>query len=78
MEHTAHHVDMGVPLYRLEKAQAKLEELLPGRIIRQEFSWRWYFETAALCKLYDFENKCWLDFDGNKTAESVRVVLSPA
>jgi len=77
MEHTAHHVDMGVPLYHLKDAQEKLEELLPGRIIKQPFSWAWYFETAKLCKLYDYKNKWWTDFDGNKTAESVRVVLSP-
>ena len=77
MEHTAHHVDMGVPLYQLKDAQEKLEELLPGRIIKQPFSWAWYFETAKLCKLYDYKNKWWTDFDGNKTAESVRVVLSP-
>jgi omega-6 fatty acid desaturase (delta-12 desaturase) len=76
MEHTAHHVDMGVPLYELQNAQNKLEELLPGRIIVQPFSWKWYFETAKLCKLYDFKNKCWLDFDGNKTADSIKVVLS--
>ena len=44
----------------------------------QKFSWGWYFDTARKCKLYDFENKAWLDFEGNKTAESVRVVLSPA
>ena len=69
---------MSVPLYRLKQAQAKLEELLPGRIIVQEFSWNWYFKTAHLCKLYDFKNKCWLDFKGAKTAESVRVLLSPA
>lgn len=78
MEHTAHHVDMGVPLYRLKSAQAKLEEMLPGRVIVQEFSWDWYFKTAKTCKLYDFKNKCWLDFEGNKTAESIRVILSPA
>jgi omega-6 fatty acid desaturase (delta-12 desaturase) len=77
MEHTAHHVDMGVPLYQLKDAQDKLEELLPGRIIKQAFSWSWYFETAKLCKLYDFENKYWTDFKGNKTAESIRVVLTP-
>ena len=76
MEHTAHHVDMGVPLYQLCNAQDKLEELLPGRVIKQPFSWSWYFETAKLCKLYDFKNKHWLDFDGNKTAESIKVVLS--
>ena len=76
MEHTAHHVDMSVPLYKLKQAQAKLEEMLPGRIIVQKFSWAWYFHTAKLCKLYDTTNKCWLDFKGNKTADSLKVVLS--
>jgi acyl-lipid omega-6 desaturase (Delta-12 desaturase) len=77
MEHTAHHVDMGVPLYQLSHAQNKLEEVLPGRIIKQAFTWSWYFETTKLCKLYDFKNKIWTDFQGNKTAESIKVVLSP-
>jgi omega-6 fatty acid desaturase (delta-12 desaturase) len=64
MEHTAHHLDMSIPLYRLEEAQAKLEELLPQRIVIQPFSWRWYFATARHCKLYDFGNQCWTGFDG--------------
>jgi omega-6 fatty acid desaturase (delta-12 desaturase) len=64
MEHTAHHVDMGVPLYKLKQAQKKLEDMLPGRIIVQQFSWRWYFETARKCKLYDFNQCCWTDFQG--------------
>jgi omega-6 fatty acid desaturase (delta-12 desaturase) len=76
MEHTAHHVDMSVPLYKLKEAQTKLETMLPERIIIQKFSWAWYFDTAKQCKLYDTEKKCWLDFDGNKTADSIKVVLS--
>ncbi|MBX3587904.1 MAG: fatty acid desaturase [Ramlibacter sp.] len=64
MEHTAHHVDMSIPLYRLKRAQARLETLLPGRIIVQPFSWRWYFRTARQCKLYDFERACWTDYAG--------------
>jgi len=76
MEHTVHHVDMSVPLYSLKAAQDKLEEMLPGRVIVQKFSWAWYFETAKICKLYDTDRKCWLDFDGNKTAESKKVILS--
>ena len=67
MEHTAHHVDMGIPLYRLKKAQALLERMLPGRIVVQNFSWRWYFGTARRCKLYDFERQCWTDFAGRQT-----------
>ncbi|MCW5648661.1 MAG: fatty acid desaturase [Ramlibacter sp.] len=68
MEHTAHHVDMSIPLYRLKRAQARLEALLPGRIVVQPFSWRWYFRTARQCKLYDFERGCWTDYAG-KPAE---------
>lgn len=67
MEHTAHHVDMSIPLYRLKQAQAKLEHMLPGRIIVQRFSWRWYFDTARRCKLYDFARGGWTDYAGRPT-----------
>lgn len=70
MEHTAHHVDMSVPLYHLKRAQAVLEHALPGRIIVQNFSWRWYFDTARRCKLYDFKALCWTDFRGRQTSEN--------
>lgn len=70
MEHTAHHVDMSVPLYRLKNAQKKLEDMLPGRIVIQRFSWRWYFDTARRCKLYDFTRRCWTDFRGRATSEA--------
>jgi len=69
MEHTAHHVDMGIPLYRLKNAQKMLEDLLPGRIVIQRFSWRWYFETARRCKLYDFSRRCWTDYTGRATSK---------
>lgn len=64
MEHTAHHVDMGVPLYRLKQAQRLLEEKLPGRIVVQPFTWAWYAANARCCKLYDFEAQRWTDFSG--------------
>ena len=64
MEHTAHHLDMSIPLYRLSQAQAFLESRLPGRIVIQQFSLRWYFRTARHCKLYDFQRQCWTGYDG--------------
>ena len=70
MEHTAHHVDMSIPLYQLKRAQALLEHALPGRIIIENFSWRWYFQTARHCKLYDFKSLCWTDFRGRQTSEN--------
>lgn len=68
MEHTAHHVDMSIPLYKLKEAQKMLEHLLPERIIVQPFSWKWYFSTARACKLYDFSRQCWTDFQGRATS----------
>ncbi|MEO7886889.1 MAG: fatty acid desaturase [Polaromonas sp.] len=76
MEHTAHHVDMGVPLYRLKQAQAILEARLPGHIVIQPFSWGWYFDTARRCKLYDFERRRWTDFSGLPTSQEDAGVLS--
>jgi len=72
MEHTAHHVDMSVPLYRLKAAQRLLEERLRGHIVVQPFSWRWYADTARRCKLYDFRRGCWTDFRGRATSAPVR------
>jgi omega-6 fatty acid desaturase (delta-12 desaturase) len=68
MEHTAHHVDMSVPLYRLKAAQALLEQRLAGSIVVQPFSWRWYSDTARRCKLYDFRSGCWTDFAGRPSS----------
>lgn len=73
LEHTAHHVDMGIPLYRLKQAQKILEAALPGHIVIQRFSWRWYFDTARRCKLYDFKQGCWTDFAGRPAAVLERV-----
>jgi acyl-lipid omega-6 desaturase (Delta-12 desaturase) len=70
MEHTAHHVDMSVPLYRLKKAQTLLEGQLPGAITVQPFSWRWYFQTARCCKLYDYGAQQWTDFEGRPTSDA--------
>ncbi|WP_428309992.1 fatty acid desaturase [Hydrocarboniphaga sp.] len=67
-EHTAHHVDMTIPLYHLKQAQRILEARMPGQIVVQTFSWPWYFDTAARCKLYDYRRQCWTDFDGHPTA----------
>ena len=72
-EHTAHHLDMTIPLYQLKQAQERLEALLPERIVVQAFSWKWYFATARNCKLYDYAAHCWTDFNGKPTSAPVFV-----
>jgi len=71
MEHTAHHTDMTLPLYCLPRAQQRLEQELPGHVVFQRFSWAWYRDTARRCKLYDYERRCWTDFDGRATTRSM-------
>jgi omega-6 fatty acid desaturase (delta-12 desaturase) len=39
----------------------------------QKFSWRWYFDTARRCKLYDFRRHCWTDFSGVPTSAAAIV-----
>ncbi|HMK86585.1 MAG TPA: fatty acid desaturase [Steroidobacteraceae bacterium] len=68
LEHGAHHVNMGIPLYRLKAAQARLSATLDERLKSEVFSWRYYWNTVRRCKLYDFAQHVWMDFDGHITS----------
>jgi omega-6 fatty acid desaturase (delta-12 desaturase) len=70
MEHTAHHADPRVPLYNLEKAQKHLEETY-GEIVVVPFTFGGFFNTLRTCRLFDYENHRWLDWDGTPTTESL-------
>jgi len=67
MEHTAHHVSVAIPLYRLSEAQAALEETHGDRMIRMRWTPRAVLDTARTCRLYDLDHRRWLDFDGVPT-----------
>ncbi len=69
LEHGAHHVNMGIPLYRLKDAQARLTATLDERLNAEAFTWRYYWNTVRRCKLYDFAQHYWTDFDGHITSE---------
>ena len=60
--------NLGRPI-TLVNADARLLTMLPERIIVQPFSWRWYFDTARQCKLYDFTRQCWTDYKGRATSQ---------
>ena len=69
MEHTAHHVDPRVPLYNLPSAQKVLGELMGDDLKTAPFSLRAFLRTMAICKLYDYKEHAWLDFEGNITSQ---------
>lgn len=70
MEHTAHHVDVRIPMFHLPQAQSAIEAMLPGRVTVIRWSWRYYVEVCRCCKLFDYENRRWLDFEGNPVMPS--------
>jgi omega-6 fatty acid desaturase (delta-12 desaturase) len=69
LEHGAHHVNMGIPLYRLKDAQARLSATLDERLNSEVFTWRYYWNTVRRCKLYDFARHVWTDYEGRVTSE---------
>lgn len=66
--HAAHHVCPGIPCYRLYDAQHRLGELLEGRSVVVPFRLGALLDVYRRCKLYDYEQHRWLDFDGNPTS----------
>ncbi|MEO7777899.1 MAG: fatty acid desaturase [Fibrobacteria bacterium] len=64
MEHTAHHVDVKIPLGRLPEAQKELESRFSSQVPVQAWSWKGYVENCRQCQLYDYEKGRWLGFDG--------------
>lgn len=69
MEHPAHHLDVRIPLYRLEAAHRAFAE---PHLIRQRFSLHFVRDCVARCKLYDYGGACWTDFAGRPTGPGLR------
>jgi len=69
MQHTAHHVNSRIPLYRLAESQRHLEQAYADEVIVEPWCLTAVGDTLARCKLYDYENHRWLNFDGRPTTE---------
>jgi omega-6 fatty acid desaturase (delta-12 desaturase) len=69
MEHPVHHLAPKIPLYHLKQAQDALAGLLGDRLISERFTLGGFLRTMARCKLYDYTNHRWLDFQGRPTCE---------
>lgn len=63
-DHAAHHVHPAIPCYRLPQAQAKLNEMMGALAVSEPFSFSWLASVQQRCKLYDYDNHRWLNFEG--------------
>jgi omega-6 fatty acid desaturase (delta-12 desaturase) len=71
MEHTAHHVNQKIPFWRLRPAQVRLNAALGPAAVTSPFGLVMLWRTMRQCKLYDYEHRRWLDYDGRPTSEPV-------
>jgi omega-6 fatty acid desaturase (delta-12 desaturase) len=71
LEHTAHHVDPKIPLYKLPQCQKNLEHKFKDDIIIQDGSLFQFASNLKLCRLYDYQRHQWLDFDGKPTTPPI-------
>jgi len=74
-DHAAHHVYPAIPCYELGRAQSRLNELLGANALVVGFSFRTLGMIFTKCKLYDYTNFRWLDFEGKPTTEAPPIVL---
>lgn len=64
--HVPHHVDMRIPFYHLPKASEAIKAEF--HCDETPFTPREYAYVTRTCKLYDYENQCWVPYS---TAENV-------
>ena len=72
LEHNAHHVDPRVPFYNLPETQARLEACYPEEIQVERLTPGYVLWIFRTCRLYDYERRQWLDYDGTPTSEGGR------
>jgi omega-6 fatty acid desaturase (delta-12 desaturase) len=66
-QHTAHHAEDRIPLYRLRGAQRSLETRVGDRVLRVPLTLRSFLQTLSACQLYDYNRRQWLRCSDAKT-----------
>jgi len=76
MEHTVHHALPNVPSLTQRKAQAKLLAKYGDAVTKVKFSFPAYWAITKACKLYNYKEHYWMDFEGNQTGP--KMTIDPA
>lgn len=77
LDHTAHHVDPTIPLYRLREGQAALETAFPQSMKVIRWTPAVFMTTLRCCKLYDYREHRWLDFQGKPSTPPIWKAIEP-
>jgi omega-6 fatty acid desaturase (delta-12 desaturase) len=63
MVHIPHHVDVRIPMYRLELAADAIKAAYPETVHDERLRFRDFVANTRACKLYDFEAGRWLTYE---------------
>lgn len=66
MQHTAHHVDPGVPVRRLGSAQEHLIGTFDDQVVSYRWSAEKFRDVLSRCKLYDYRARRWLTYPADE------------
>lgn len=67
MQHQAHHLHPGIPLYALKAAQAEVAGQAPQGPVVVPWTPAYHWRLTTQCKLYDTDADRWCDFEGRPT-----------
>jgi acyl-lipid omega-6 desaturase (Delta-12 desaturase) len=62
MVHIPHHVDMRIPMYRLELAAEAIKAAYPDTVHDEPLRFRDYVRNTRRCKLYDYDAGEWMTY----------------
>lgn len=62
MVHIPHHVDMRIPMYKLEEAADAIKAAFPDTVHDDKLRFRDFIANTRQCKLYDFEQGRWYSY----------------
>jgi omega-6 fatty acid desaturase (delta-12 desaturase) len=68
MVHIPHHVDVRIPMYRLELAADAIKAAFPDEVHDEPLRFRDFVANTRACKLYDFDAGRWLTYDAARAA----------
>lgn len=71
-QHTAHHTDKHVPLYKLRESQQALSNAFPDAITEQSGSLSNLLKVLKTCRIYDYRGHRWMGWDGAVSYEPTR------
>ncbi len=63
-DHTAHHLDPRIPFYNLPSATKALRQEHGALVALRKYRVRDYVAITKRCKLFDFDNGMWVDYQG--------------